>query len=103
MLRGRDFSVADFARASSVAVVNETLARQLWPGRDPIGMHAWIDGNAVEIVGVSADYNSVLLRSAPPAMFVPLSQQMNAFQRLDFLIRASNDPADIASVVRAEI
>jgi len=37
LLRGRDFNEGDRAKAPFVAIINETLARRLWPGRDPIG------------------------------------------------------------------
>ncbi|HXR39962.1 MAG TPA: ABC transporter permease [Terracidiphilus sp.] len=37
LLRGRDFTEADDARAPLVAVVNRTLAQHYWPGQDPIG------------------------------------------------------------------
>jgi len=37
LLRGRDFSETDNARAPLVVVVNRTLADHYWPGQDPIG------------------------------------------------------------------
>ena len=37
LLRGRDFTEADDARAQLVVVVNRTLAQRYWPGQDPIG------------------------------------------------------------------
>ncbi|MBI3404109.1 MAG: ABC transporter permease, partial [Acidobacteria bacterium] len=37
LLRGRDFTLADTAESQMVAVVNETLARTLWPGEEPLG------------------------------------------------------------------
>jgi predicted permease len=37
LLRGRDFTEADDARAPLVVVVNRTLAQRYWPGQDPIG------------------------------------------------------------------
>src|SRR6185295_10538909 len=37
LLRGRRFTAGDDARGRPVAVINETMARSFWPGRDPIG------------------------------------------------------------------
>ena len=37
LLRGRDFTEADNARAPLVTIVNRKLAEHFWPGRDPIG------------------------------------------------------------------
>jgi predicted permease len=57
--RGRDFSVQDTALSPRVIVVNEALARQYFPGQDPIGHHISIARTPalqnVEIVGVVQD------------------------------------------------
>jgi predicted permease len=37
IVRGREFTVADVTKATPVAFLNETLARRLWPGADPLG------------------------------------------------------------------
>jgi predicted permease len=54
---GRDFTAADRDGAMPVAIVNETLARRLWPGRTPIGerlVTTW-SGREMTVVGVVAD------------------------------------------------
>ncbi len=54
---GREFTAADNEHAPSVVVVNETLARVLWPGKDPVGqcMLAGSDSTCSTVVGVLAD------------------------------------------------
>jgi putative ABC transport system permease protein len=55
MVAGRSFAPTDDAAAPPVAIVNDTLARQYWPGVDPIGKRLRIlepDGPLVEVVGV---------------------------------------------------
>src|SRR5213595_846946 len=37
LLKGRTFTDGDNEQAAHVAVVNEALARSLWPGEDPVG------------------------------------------------------------------
>lgn len=73
--RGRDFSAADAAGGSIAAVISESLARQLWPGADPLGRrlrpllrrHA---GWAV-VVGVVGDIRQNSLIGAPhPTLYV---------------------------------
>jgi putative ABC transport system permease protein len=71
-VRGRDFSDADDKEPSRVAIINETFARRLLPGRDPIGARFNFDGPDKpfwEVVGVAADgkYNS--LGEDPKAAF----------------------------------
>jgi len=57
--RGRDFSEADRDGGQAVAIVNETLARRVWPGEDPVGQMiqfgSFTDGNPTLVVGVAAD------------------------------------------------
>jgi putative ABC transport system permease protein len=54
--RGRDFSPHDDRAAPRVAIVNETMARRLWPGQDPVGARIVVQGEtACEVVGVVGD------------------------------------------------
>lgn len=55
LVAGRAFTVDDRRGAESVAVVNETLARALWPGGDSVGRSVLVDGARCRIVGVAAD------------------------------------------------
>jgi putative ABC transport system permease protein len=60
-LRGRDFTAQDGPDAPPVTIVNETLARRLWPAEDPIGkiIHMSSFGNrTATIVGVAGDVHS---------------------------------------------
>jgi putative ABC transport system permease protein len=52
LLRGRDFSEADAETSEPVAVIDETLARQYWTGKDPVGQRIVRLSNAYRIVGV---------------------------------------------------
>ena len=55
LLKGREFSGADHARAPLVAVINETMAKRYWPNADPIGQRIKETSNEGawrEIVGI---------------------------------------------------
>lgn len=52
VLEGRDFTPADGPGAPGVALVNETLARRIWPDDGAVGARAHSSGYDVEIVGV---------------------------------------------------
>ena len=54
---GHAFTQQDSASTYS-AIVNETLARRLFEGGDPVGSRIWIAQAAYEIVGVVADYSN---------------------------------------------
>ena len=77
--RGRVFTTADRTGAPDVVVVNQALARALWPGRDPVGTRISFVGASgpwVEIVGVVGDTRSNAADEAPlPAMYMPFAQK----------------------------
>jgi predicted permease len=99
--RGRDFTWADDEKAPHVAIINQTLARTVFPGVDPIGQHFGFDSNAAnefQIVGVVADAQVNTVReSAPPMAYFPLFQAVTPVESLD--LRAS-DPAALIPPVR---
>jgi putative ABC transport system permease protein len=60
LLRGRWFSAADTTISAKVAVINETLARRIWPGENPIGKRVRngfpeYNGEWREVIGVVND------------------------------------------------
>lgn len=76
---GRAFRATDDRAAARVAIVNETFARQAWPGRQAVGQRVWHvdDGEEVpmEVVGVAADAKYRYISDAPePFIFVPVAQ-----------------------------
>jgi len=98
---GRDFDERDSARVPHVAIVNETFARQHFPGEDPIG-RTLITGMAQlpsQIVGVVADVRSTSLNTPPESdYFLPALQRPEAFTNI--LVRTNISPAAMTPVVR---
>ena len=96
LIRGRLISDRDRRGTVPVTVINETMARQLWPGADPLGQQVLVGqgaGPAFEepvprqIVGIVSDVRQFGLSRPPrPGMYVPLAQmaeaQMALFNRL---------------------
>jgi predicted permease len=78
LLAGRDFRDADLEQPRRV-IVNQTLAQRYFAGRDPIGLHVWLENerDPYEIVGVAGDakYQDIRL-AAPPIVyhFAPMSR-----------------------------
>ena len=95
---GRGFSEQDGRANAKVAVISESLAAQIWPGRPALGrflgMHAPGTINVpdwVEIVGVVGDVRSPLSEGdANPVVYLPLSQQPFAGFSLTLLARGAS-------------
>jgi predicted permease len=77
-LRGRVFDRTETADSARVAVINETMARRLWPGEDPIGKRikqGWPEDTNQwrTIVGVVADVKTEgIERDTPMQIYLPL-------------------------------
>ncbi len=75
---GRPFSETDRAGAKAVCVINESLARRLFPGESAVGqriLRGQQADQAVEIVGVVGDVKSLGLGApVPETMYLPLRQ-----------------------------
>jgi predicted permease len=105
-LRGRDFSEADDKESSRVAIINETFARRLLSGREPIGARFNFDGPDKpfwEVIGVAADgkYNS-LGEDPKPAFYRSLLRDYTTSTAL--VARTVNgDPQSALTSLRNEL
>ena len=52
---GRDISWEDGPKNEKVVIINQTIARRLWPGEDPIGRISRLNGTDTKVIGVVAD------------------------------------------------
>jgi predicted permease len=55
LVKGRDIRWEDNDKKQAVVVINETVARHLWPGEDPVGRIAYAGGVEAQVIGVVAD------------------------------------------------
>jgi predicted permease len=108
VVKGRSFSAADRLGAQRAALVNETFAARVWPGRDPIGQqifHEYERGQErpMTIVGVAKNSKYRSLSENPRNfIYVPLAQQFRS--EVTFYVRRSAGPSQIPAmreVVRA--
>ena len=101
---GRDFDEHDNARVPHVVIVNETLARRLFPGEDPVG-RTLITGMAqrpARIVGVVADIHGEQLNASPePEYFMPVLQRLGNVTNV--LVRSDLPPETVARLVRGAL
>jgi len=95
LLAGRDVNEADLPEREPVAVINETFARQIYPGDNPIGRTFILNlGNEKphEIIGVVGDVKLITLEGEiRPTAY--LSSRQYAFGLMNFVVRTTGDPA----------
>ena len=108
VLAGRDFDERDALRAPRVALVNQALVREFYPGEDPIGKPffvEWCDDEAdcrYEIVGVVADTRHAALQAEPrPTVFLNNAQAPSYMTSL--VVRTAGDPRSAVAALRAEV
>jgi putative ABC transport system permease protein len=105
LLSGREFTDRDREGAPRVAIVNETLVRDLFPNTNPIGQRLRVllrQPSSWEIVGVVKDskYRS-LGEDSTPYIFLPYLQNPQPAMALH--VQTSGNPRDLAAAVRREV
>jgi predicted permease len=102
--KGREFTDVDRAMSLPVAIVNEKLAQDYWPGEEALGKRIQIPGERQmrEIVGVArtANYSSW---GEPPQRCVYVPMEQNHLPAMTLYVRSTEDPAQMVSPVRREI
>jgi putative ABC transport system permease protein len=112
LLSGRYLSARDTAQTSPVIVINQSMAKQHWPDRDPIGGQIQFVGKQFAslwftIVGVVADQKHMDLRRQPdPAIYLLFSQTpdealSSVGRTLHFAMRTTNEPSTLTSAIRS--
>ena len=105
IVRGRGFTLDDGPTAPPVAVINETMARRLFPAEEPIGQRVRTGANPsgpwTTIIGVIGDVRHGGLEEEPqPELYITYLQ--NPPVQPFIVLRATGDPAAMAELVRRE-
>jgi putative ABC transport system permease protein len=115
ILRGRDFNGQDTAAATSVIIINQTMAKRFFGNNEPIGKRITLDfvpdERPREIIAVVGDTRGNRFQQEPvPSMYVPhvqqtprwMGPQWNDRAGMYFVLRTAGDPmALVESVKRA--
>jgi len=109
--QGRPFTDADNEQSVKVAIINETMARQYWPGQDPMGKRFKLgdpEDNEVPwvtIVGIATDVRQMGVDEAvKPEMYFPYQQGIEPFYTpRDLAIRTAGDPLGLVATASNEI
>jgi predicted permease len=106
ILRGRTFSAEDGPTTQPVAVVNQTMARRLWPNEDPVGKRFKMGANPQTpwstVIGVVGDLRHERLEAEPAAEFYIWYRQGPPVAPF-LVLRTQGDPAALAVSLRAEL
>jgi predicted permease len=106
LLRGRTFTAADAPDAPIAAIINEAMARRLFPSGDALGQRLLWGGRPMTIVGVAGDVHIGAIDAAVrPTIYTPIFQLVSgATARAVFIVRTqTSDPAQLAAAVRTAI
>jgi predicted permease len=99
---GRRFTERDRESSEPVVIVNETLARTLWPGQEAVGQIITQDGGR-RVVGVVADVRHEALEKVGGAeMYLPM-RQTGDYGSMNLVVRTALPPNVLASSVRAAL
>ena len=115
VVRGRAFETHDDAASVPVVIINETLAKQMWPGEDPIGRRVSagvrqigplarrvVPGNEHEVIGVVRDIRNASLRQdIEPALYFTPRQFPS--RKMQLVVRGRGDLPALTAVVREEV
>jgi predicted permease len=99
---GRDFEERDGTSKVTVALVNESLAKRLWPGQDPIGKQIQ-NGGDITVVGVVGDVRHLALEKEAGLEVYFDMRQTGDFSSVDLVVRTKTAPEALAGGVRAAL
>ena len=111
LVRGRGFGSEDGESSAPVTVVSESLAREFWPGQDPLGRRIHLTGPEMPwltVVGVVRDVRPEALSEPPRPTYYLLTPQFArmvgfADQGMTVVLRTDGDPNTLINAARAVI
>jgi putative ABC transport system permease protein len=106
LVAGRDFTGRDQTGAPGVAIINEYLARRLFPDRSPLGEKLGGEGNerGPTIVGVVKDTPQMSYElPAKGEIYIPYQQFMFAVFMSTIVVRTEGEPEALAAALRQQV
>jgi putative ABC transport system permease protein len=115
LLRGRFLARGDRADAPKIAVIDENLANEVFPGQDPVGRQIKYGDNEapfiLQVVGVVAHVKQYGLDDATPVrmqFYIPLAQAppgylSDSLRQISVIVRSTSDTASLSQVMRGKL
>ncbi len=104
LLSGRDFTDFDRENTTRVAVINEAMAKMVWPGQEPLGKRFAIvqEPNLLQVVGVVGTAVIGQIGEDPqPIAYLPMRQQYSPGAAL--VVRTTSNPEPLLGAVRKQV
>jgi predicted permease len=104
LLSGRAFTDFDRENTMPVAVINEAMAKMVWPGQEALGKRFSIvtDAKLLQVVGVVGTTVVAQIGEDPqPVAYVPIRQQYSSFGTL--VVRTTGNPEPLIGAVRTQV
>jgi len=106
VLSGRGFTEQEAKEDRRTIIINESMARQHFPGQNPLGQYLRVqmmpDPQPMEIVGVVADAKYKTLEGPPHPMVYWAHPQL-VYNEMTYVMRTNGDPMNLAAAARREI
>jgi ABC-type antimicrobial peptide transport system permease subunit len=106
LVSGRFFTPDDRAGRPKTVIISQQLARQYFPGEDPLGKHLHIaaeENGDYEIVGVVGDTLYQVGQPSLPTMYFPVLGGQTDVRGLTLMVRTKADPLALAVPVQKQI
>jgi putative ABC transport system permease protein len=120
VLRGRAFTERDDATATPVVIINEAMAKVLWPTSDPLGEQLVIGrgmrpeyakDSPRQIIGIVGNVRDTFLNLPPrPAMYVPIAQLPDGINivnlrllPISWIVRTRVEPHSLAVTIQDDL
>jgi predicted permease len=102
MMAGRAIDAGDREGSPPVAVISQMLARQMLPGRNPLGQWISVDGKQRQVVGIAEDAPSNALHEVPaPYLFLPYAQL--PLGDVTLMVETAGEPTALERAARQEL
>jgi predicted permease len=103
LLAGRDFAESDHKSSGTVVLVNQTLARKLWPGQDPVGQVLVASDVERRVIGLVQDVRHLdLEKEGGPEMYFTV-RQTGDYASMHLVARGAHSLTDLTAATRAAI
>ncbi len=106
VVKGRDFTAQDLEGSPFVAIISESVAREVFPGEDPLGRRVQCGLDSLEpmtIVGIVGDIRDSPGQPPGGELFMPLAQHPSRAGLVHAVIRTHVDPGALTAAIAARV